>query len=93
MSAYFIANIRIKDENEYQKYIEHVGEVFGKFNGKYLVVDNNPVVLEGKWDYTRLVLIEFPDEESLKKWYHSEEYQAIAKHRLAAADCDTISVK
>lgn len=92
MSAYFIANIRINDEVEYQKYLEHVSEVFSKFNGKYLKVDNNPVVLEGKWDYSRLVLIEFPDTNSLTKWYHSNEYQTILKHRLLAADCDTIMI-
>jgi len=93
MSAYFIANIRIHDETEYQKYIEHVSKVFSKFNGKYLKVDNNPVMLEGKWDYSRLVLIEFPNEDELKRWYHSDEYQAILEHRLAAAECDTIMIK
>jgi len=90
MSAYFIANIRINDENEYQKYIERVNDVFCNFNGKYLKVDNSPVILEGKWDYSRLVLVEFPDKESLFKWYNSDEYQAILKHRLTGAECDTI---
>ena len=40
--------------------------MFQKFNGKYLKVDNNPVVLEGEWDYSRLILIEFPDKDSGK---------------------------
>ena len=93
MSAYFIANIRINNENEYQEYVKHSGEVFNKFNGKYLTVDNNPIVLEGVWEYSRLVLIEFPDKESLEKWYYSDDYQTILKHRLNAADCDTIVVQ
>ena len=93
MSAYFIANVRINDEEEYQKYVEKVSGVFSKFNGKYLKVDDSPVVLEGSWDYTRVVLLEFPDEESLNKWYFSDEYQAIVKQRLLAADCDTIVVR
>ena len=92
MSAYFIANIRIHDEDEYLKYLENVDSVFSKFNGEYLAVDSNPVVLEGNWDYSRLVLIKFPDRDSLCKWYQSDEYQAIVKHRLLAADCDTIIV-
>ena len=92
MSAYFIANIRINSENEYQKYLENVDVVFNKFNGKYLKIDDNPTVLEGKWDYSRLVLIEFPDKDSLTEWYYSDEYQAILKHRLFAAECDTIMV-
>ena len=93
MSAYFIANIKIHDESEYQKYLENVDCVFEKFNGKYLTVDEKPEILEGKWDYSRLVLIEFPDKDSLKKWYSSSEYQDILKFRLSGADCDTIIVE
>ena len=92
MSAYFIANINIRDKDEYQKYLNNVDDVFEKFNGKYLAVDENPEVLEGKWAYSRLVLIEFPDRESLKKWYYSSEYQEILKYRLSGADSDTIIV-
>ena len=90
MSAYFIANIRIHDEDEYKKYIAGSESVFRKFKGKYLTVDNSPAVLEGSWNYSRLVLIEFPCKEALNAWYWSDEYQAILKHRLKAADCDTI---
>lgn len=90
MSAYFIANIAIHDEAEYQKYLERVDEVFRKFNGRYLAVDANPEVLEGTWKYSRVVLIEFSDRDALKKWYHSKEYQAIVQYRLNAADCDAI---
>jgi uncharacterized protein (DUF1330 family) len=90
MSAYFIANIAIHDESEYQNYLDQVDDVFQKFNGKYLTVDANPEVLEGTWNYSRVVLIEFPDRDALKKWYYSEEYQGIVKCRLNAADCDSI---
>ena len=92
MSAFFIANIKIRNEGEYRKYIARVDEVFSRFNGKYLAVDDNPEVIEGRWDYSRLVLIEFPDKESLKNWYLSDEYQEILKFRLSAADCDTVVV-
>ena len=46
MSYYFIAQIKINDESEYQKYIEKVDDVFKKYKGKYLVIDNNPEVLK-----------------------------------------------
>ena len=93
MSYYFIAQIKINDEKEYQKYIDKAGEVFKKYKGKYLAVDNKPELLEGKWDYTRTVLIEFNNREDFNTWYHSPEYQNILKHRLKAATCDTILVK
>jgi uncharacterized protein (DUF1330 family) len=93
MSCYFIAQIKIHDADEYQKYLENVDEVFSKFNGTYLAVDTNPTVLEGTWSRGRVVLIQFPNESDLRRWYDSPEYQSILKHRLKAADCDSILVK
>ena len=93
MSYYFIANIKINDPLEYRRYIEKVDTVFSKSKGKYLVLDNNPEILEGKWDYTRCVVIRFDTKSDFESWYHSPEYQEIIKYRLEAAECDTILVK
>ena len=92
MSVYFMAQIRIVDEDAYQNYLEHCDEVFARYNGRYLAVDGEPEKLEGAWDYTRSVLIEFPDKEEFDRWYHSDDYQAILKHRLSGAVCDSILV-
>ena len=93
MSYYFMANIRIKDDLEYQKYIDKADEIFAKFNGIYLAVDNSPEVVEGNWDYTRAVLIRFDGKEDFEAWYKSDEYQEILKDRLSASDCDTILIR
>lgn len=34
MKYYFVANIKIEDHYEYEKYIEKVDEIFSKYNGK-----------------------------------------------------------
>lgn len=93
MSYYFLANISIRNPEEYKKYIEGSGDVFRKYKGRYLAVDDHPLVLEGTWDHTRVVLIEFPTEKEFMDWYESAEYQRIAKYRLNAADCNTILMK
>jgi uncharacterized protein (DUF1330 family) len=93
MSYYFIAQIRIKDLKEYENYIDKAGDIFKKYKGKYLSVDNNPQILEGNWDYTRTILIEFKSVTDFNEWYNSVDYQEILKYRLEAADCDTILVK
>ncbi len=93
MSVYFIANIRIRDEKEYRKYLDRAGEIFQKFNGRYLAVDDKPLVLEGKWDYTRTVVIAFKTKADFEAWYHSGDYRKIQAYRLKAADCDTLLVK
>ena len=93
MNYYFIAQIKINDQTEYQKYIAKAGQVFSKYKGQYLAVDNNPKVLEGRWNYTRTVLIRFDSKKDFDDWYHSEEYQEILKYRLKAAECDTLLVE
>lgn len=93
MCYYFVAQIKIKDKNEYQNYIDRAGVIFKKYNGEYLSIDNDPVILEGKWDYTRLVMIKFKSKVDFEDWYNSNEYKEILKYRLTAADCDTILIK
>ena len=93
MSAYFIANIQIHDLQMMKKYKEEIGDMVMRWGGEYLAAVNDPEVLEGDWDYTRLVLLRFPSEERLKEWYNSEEYQKVLQLRLGAAKCDTVFVK
>lgn len=73
MSYYFITNIKINNPGEYKLYINDAEEIFNKFNGEYLAVDNHPKVLEGDWEYTRNVLIKFNRRADFDKWYNSEE--------------------
>lgn len=92
MTCYFVAQIRIDDEAEYQKYLESCDEVFARFRGKYLAVDAAPLVLEGTWPYSRTVIIQFASEADLLDWYTSADYRHILKHRLAAGRSDALLV-
>lgn len=76
-----------------KKYLDRADEVFKRFKGKYLAVDENPTVLEGEWAYSRVIIIQFPDENEFKRWYESPEYKAILQYRLKAAKCDTLLTK
>jgi uncharacterized protein (DUF1330 family) len=90
MKYYFLVQIKIHDEAEYQKYLDRVDEVFEKFKGKYLAVDLQPALIEGTWNYTKSVIIEFPSRKAFQDWYYSNEYQEILKYRLKAATSDAI---
>ena len=63
MRSYFVANIRITNPEAYARYLEKCDEVFVTFKGKYLVVDENAELLEGRWNYTKLVIIEVPGKQ------------------------------
>jgi len=93
MSYYFMASITIRDHVEYQKYLDRADEIFARYNGTYLAVDDNPELLEGKWDSERAVLIRFDTKQDFKGWYYSEAYKEILQHRLAASRSSTILIK
>lgn len=90
---YFIAQIKMEKPEVYQEYLDKADKVFNKYNGRYLAVDKKPGVLEGKWDYSRAVVIQFARKEDFDSWYYSDDYQEILKYRLEGAVCDTILVK
>ena len=90
MTHYFVAQIKINDPTEYDKYLENFDDIFSKYKGEYLAIDESPTLLEGIWDYTKSVLIKFNSRQDFEDWYYSKDYQKILKHRLSSAKCDTI---
>lgn len=93
MAVYIIAQFNIHDRSQYDLYESGFAEVFARFDGKLLSVDEDPLVLAGDWTATRSVIIEFPSKDSALNWMTSAEYQAIAKHRNAGSTVSSILVK
>ena len=93
MAHYLIATITIVDREEYGQYELGFMEVFQKYQGKMLAVDESVKLLEGQWPVTRTVLIEFPDESAAMDWYESAEYQTLAKHRFASSEANVAIIQ
>ncbi|MFT4676259.1 MAG: hypothetical protein ACI831_000250 [Candidatus Azotimanducaceae bacterium] len=93
MRHYLIAQIDIADRDTYTKYGEGFMEVFSRFDGTILGVDEEPTLLEGIWPYTRTVLISFPSKEQALAWYQSDDYQAIAQFRFASSSANITMMK
>ena len=85
LSSYFVALIDIHDPVRYEQYLAGYDEVFKKYKGRVIVVEENPRILEGTWPAGRIVIIKFPNDDELRRWYDSEEYQNLAKHRKEAS--------
>ena len=90
MSVYLIAQLKINDRNEYGVYEAGFMDVFTKYDGEILGLDEAPETLEGDWPYTRTVLIRFASGGEAKRWYESPEYQSIAQHRFKGAKANII---
>lgn len=93
MPYYFSAQIRIENHKEYDKYLENFDDIFSRYKGEYLAIDESPTLLEGEWDYTKSVLVKFNRRQDFESWYYSKDYQEILKYRLNAAKCDSILIK
>lgn len=93
MSVYIIAQLKFTRRELYDRYQSRFMGVFKKFNGKLLVADAHPVVLEGDWPHDKVVVMEFPDAAAAQEFHESPEYQEIAVDRKAGADAVVLTVR
>lgn len=86
MAVYIVAKITINDRERYARYEAGFMNVFAEYAGRMLAVDDQVEVLEGDWSCVRTVIAEFPSREEALAWYQSDDYQALAAHRIAASE-------
>jgi uncharacterized protein (DUF1330 family) len=93
MAAYLIVDLDVKDPEKYAEYRRGVPDTVAKYGGRFVVRGGATEVLEGNWNPKRVVVLEFPTMDALKRWYHSEEYKPLLKMRLAASTGNIIAVE
>ena len=80
MKAYWVANYtEIKDTERLKKYAIKAKEAVEKHSGRLLARSANNITLQGR-EMVRVALAEFPDIETAKKCYNSDEYVEARKH-------------
>ncbi|MGH7110244.1 MAG: DUF1330 domain-containing protein [Stellaceae bacterium] len=85
MPAYLIADVEVTDPAGYEPYRPLAAASIARFGGRFLVRGGGAELLEGAPAPNRTVVIEFPDIETARRWYRSEEYQRALKIRQAAS--------
>jgi uncharacterized protein (DUF1330 family) len=75
MSAYVMADITVTDADQMAKYREWSTKAAAEFGASFIVRGGAITVFEGDWKPSRIVILQFPDSETAKKWYASETYQ------------------
>jgi uncharacterized protein (DUF1330 family) len=93
MSAYIIADLDVKDPEQFREYAELVPKTIEKYGGRYLVRAGKFEVREGGWNPTLLVVLEFPSWDAADTWYNSEEYRPLKEMRMRAARTDGVLVE
>ena len=93
MPAYVIVETNITDPEQYERYRQEAPASIAAHGGRYLVRGGELAVLEGDWNPTRVVVLEFPDLETAKRWYASEEYGEARALREGAASLSMVAVE
>lgn len=91
MKAYFFVNVlEVLDTEKMEAYRRRVFDVVAQFGGHYRVLAGPFEVVEGNWQPTFPVLIEFPSLETARRWYDSPEYAELKAMRLAATRSEAV---
>ena len=93
MPAYIIVDIAINDPATYEQYKKLAPPAIAKYGGKYLVRGGTTASLEGSWKPERLVILEFKDGETARKWWGSPEYAAAKSLRQSCSSADMLLVE
>lgn len=93
MSAYVIVDVDIHDQNLYEEYKKLTPAAIKAYNGKFVVRGGKAETLEGDWKPGRVVVLEFPDAATAKKWWDSAEYNPAKAIRQKASTTQMILVE
>ena len=93
MSAYIVVDGDVTDPVRYEAYKKLAQTAIAKHGGRYLVRGGETRVLEGDWQPNRIVLLEFPSANAIRRFYSSPEYKAARAQREGAAQMNMIAVE
>jgi uncharacterized protein (DUF1330 family) len=74
MPAYVVVDIAVEDLEPYERYKQLAPSSIAGYGGRYIVRGGPTTQLEGTWQPSRLVVLEFPNAERALAWWNSPEY-------------------
>ncbi len=89
--AYVIGHITVKDQQKWTEYRSKVPATLETWGADLIFRGRLCSVLSGQHGHTDMVVIRFPDLESLNSWHSSPEYQSLIPLRKEAAEVDLLS--
>ena len=93
MPAYVIVEVEVTDPERYEQYRAATPATIAVAGGRFLVRGGDLTVLEGEWQPSRLVVLEFEDLAAAERWYESEAYQAAKRLREGGASMRMVAVQ
>ena len=88
-----IVDVDVTNAEQYDRYRPLAASSVEQYGGRYLARGGASEVLEGNRVPNRLVVLEFPDGDAARRWYHSPEYTEAKATRDGAATGSFILVE
>jgi uncharacterized protein (DUF1330 family) len=93
MPAYVIGDVRdVWDRDAIAEYRRRNTDAVVHHGGRFLVRGGEVALLDGDWDTSRIVVIEFADMAAARAWFDSEEYAPLKELRRGASTTNIILV-
>lgn len=92
MAAYLLAQVEVRDMQQYRQYTQRTPALIAQYGGRFLVRGGEVVTLEGAESHRRIVLIEFPSLAQVRAFYDSPAYQAAKELRLGASEASFLAL-
>lgn len=93
MPAYVIVETDIHDPEQYERYKAASPAAVAAGGGRFVVRGGELAVLEGDWQPSRLVVLEFEDLDAAKRFYDSPAYREARALREGAAKLNMVAVQ
>jgi uncharacterized protein (DUF1330 family) len=93
MPAYVVVDIAVHDPVTYERYKQLAPPSIAHYGGQYLARGGTCDQLEGDWNPTRLVILEFPTVARAKQWWSSPEYAPAKALRQASARTEMLVIE
>jgi len=93
MAAYLLVDCEVTDPVRYENYKKLAPAAIARYGGRYLARGGATTRLEGDWRPNRIVVLEFPDADTARRFYDSPEYRAARAERAGAANMKMLLVE
>ena len=88
MASYMIIEIQVHDPSLYQRYVDAVPDIVGRYGGRYLARGGRVTSLSDEWQPERVILLEFDHQGAARRLL---PFGRLRHDRTVARGVDTVS--
>ena len=92
MPTYVVGDIHITDLAAFQTHVPRALATIARFGGRVIAGGGRIDLLEGGPMPERIFIIEFPSADAARRWYRSDEYQAVIGLRHGSTTSNLVIV-